>query len=329
MRVVVRGDVADECLAFLEREGLRVERVSDADEEELARKVADCDALVVGPGTPVATAVLREARRLKVVGRAGAGVAGIDVDEATRRGVVVVHTPHSNAVSEAEQALAMLLASARDLARTDADLRDGRWLKGRWADSGVELRGKTLGLVGLGPSSPLIAEAARALHLRVLACDPRETAEAAEVPLERVEPERVYADADFIVMQLPGGAGPFGDAEFAALKPGVRVVCLSGPEAVDRAALVRALESGHVAAAAVEVSADEAPASDPLAHTANVLLTAHLDAATVDARVRAFAQENRGSGGAYNTAVRHSRGDLVVMLSADDRLLPDHLATLD
>lgn len=287
MRVVVLGDVADECVASLENNGLGVSRVQVAGDDELAGLVADADALVVGPDTPVTAEVVRAGRRLRVVGRAGAGVDGVDVEEATRRGVLVVHTPHSNAVSEAEQALAMLLASARDLASTDADLRDGRWLKARWTDSGVELRGKTLGLVGLGASSPLLAEAARALRMTVLACDPRGAATAADAPLERMEPEQVYAEADFIVVQLPAGSGLFGDAELAALKAGVRVVCLSGPDALDRAALVRALESGHVAAAAVEVSADEAPSSDPLAHTANVLLTAHLAAATVDARVRA------------------------------------------
>jgi D-3-phosphoglycerate dehydrogenase len=286
-RVIVLDDLAPEGVERLVGAGFQVELGAGRDEAELPDLLPGCHALIVGPARAVTADLLRAGRDLQVVGRAGAGVDGVDVAEATRRGVLVVHTPHSNAVSEAEQALAMLLACARDLARTDADLRDGRWLKGRWADSGVELRGKTLGLVGLAASSPLLAEAARVLRMTVLSCDPRGLAASAAVPLERAEPEQVYAQADFIVVQLPDGAARFGEAELAALKPGVRVVCLSGPDVLDRAALVRALESGHVAAAAVEVSADEAPSSDPLAHTANVLLTAHLDAATVDARVRA------------------------------------------
>jgi len=290
-RVVAQGDLAPESLAYLEDEGLRVDAVAPGDQEALLQAIPEADALIAAPGSAVPADVLRAGRRLTLVARPGADVADIDVAEATRRGVIVVHTPRSNVVSEAEQALAMLLACARDLARTDADLRAGRRLKGRWADSGVEVRGKTLGLVGCADGSALLAESAGALGMRVLACDPRASADAlCGAPLERDESECVYGESDFIVVHLPAGAetdGVVGAGEFARMKQGVRFVSLSGPGVVDRAALLGALESGRVAAAALEVSAAGLRPGDALLAAQNVLLTAHLEASTADARRRA------------------------------------------
>ncbi len=291
MRVLAQGDLAPECLAYLEGEGLRVEVVASGDDEALLPAIAGCDALIAAPGNAVGAAALRAGRLLRVVGRPGAGVDDIDVAEATRQGVLVVHTPQSNVVSEAEQALAMLLACACDLARTDADVRAGRWQKGRWADSGVEVCGKTLGLIGHAESSALLAEAAGALGMRVLACDPRASADAFQgSALARDDPERVYRESDFVLVQLPAGAeteGVVGAGEFALMKAGVRLVTLSGPGVVDRAVLLGALESGRVASAALEVSAADLQPGDALLAADNVLFTAHLEASTVDARRRA------------------------------------------
>ncbi len=164
MRVLAVGDLAPECIARLEEDGLRVDARPEWGEAELAAGVDGYQALVAGPGAAVTAAVLAAGRTLAVVG-AGDGVAAIDVAAATRRGVVVVHAPDAGLVSEAEYALALMLACARDLAGADAGLRAGRSAAARRAGDGVEVRGKTLGLAGAGPSSPLLAERARALGM--------------------------------------------------------------------------------------------------------------------------------------------------------------------
>ena len=287
-RVIVLDDLAPEGVERLLGEGLAVESGAGWDEAELLRRVPGCHALVAGPGTPVTAAVLAAGGRLEVVGRAGVDVGDIDVSEATRRGIIVVHAPDSALVSEAEYALALVLACARGLAAVDADLRAGR-ARERWG-GGVEVRGKTLGVVGAGPGSALLADRARALGMTVLVCDPREPAggaAGAAGALELAEPARLYAEADFLLVQASGPAGAsLGEEELGRLKAGARVISLAGPGVVDHAALTRALEGGAVAAAAVAVAA-AGPAADPIIDAPNVVLTTRAEASTADARRRA------------------------------------------
>ncbi|HSL96784.1 MAG TPA: NAD(P)-dependent oxidoreductase, partial [Thermoleophilia bacterium] len=238
--------------------------------------------------------------RLQVVGTTGPGVDGIDVGEATRRGVVVVNAPESNVVSAGELALALLFACARGLAGADADLRAGGWEPRRWADGAVEVRGKTLGLFVSDQSSGLLIEAAGALGMRVLTAAPGESgALSPEWPVEPVDAGRLCAESDFIVVGGPAGVASaagapaavgavvLGAAEIAAMKTGVRIVDLSAGGGVEAAALSEALRGGRVAAAAVGVPGPDAPAAAVLAATPNVLLTPLLVASTADARLRA------------------------------------------
>ena len=284
MRVVILGDVAPECGARLESEGFGVDVAAGWDEDAAARRIAACDALVAGPSSPVTGAMLRVASRLRVVARAGARLEGIDVDEATRRGIIVVRTPYSDVVGRAERALAMLFACARSVVHI------GVAAARETGPETVELRGKTLGLVGLDESASALAETAQALRMNVLACEPRADIGGVASLLELVDGETVYSGSDFVVVRTPFGAGDqaaLGDAELARFRRGVRLVAPVGPGGVDAQALARGIASGQVAAAAVEVAADDAAAIAALAGRENVLLFARGDGDTREAGVRA------------------------------------------
>jgi len=275
-RVIVLEELAPEGTELLRSEGLEVDDGAGWDGDELLRRIPGCHGLIVGAAHAVTAEILRAGEALQVVGRRGLSVANVDVAEATRRGIVVVDTPQSNAISAAEQALALVLACARDLAGTHADIRAGRWEPDAWARSGVEVRGRTLGIVGPGHVAPLLSEAALALGMNVLT--------AAD------DPERIYAAADFILVDLPHGAQTealIGDAQFAQMKDGVRVISLAPAGVVDPAAWARAIESGRVAASAAAVYAGDAPLTGALAAHDRVLLAPHLEESTLDARLRA------------------------------------------
>ena len=282
-RVIVLDDLAPEGVELLVGEGLAVETGGGWDEAELLLRVPGCSAIIAGAGTPVTAALLAAGGELKVVGRAGVDVGEIDVPEATRRGIVVVHAPDSAVISEAEHALALVLACARDLSGVDAALRRGD--AARRTGDGVEVRGKTLGIIGVRPGSALLVERARALGMTVLACEPQAGADAVGA-VECVAPEQVLTQADVLVIQTPAEAELFGAAELAQLKPGARVVSPCSPGAVDLDALVTALAAGSVAGAAVAVEASAATSAAVLA-APRLLLTSAADAATLDSRRRA------------------------------------------
>ena len=282
MSVLAVGGLAPECIARLVEDGLCVDQRPEWGEAELAAGVASHAALIAGPGVPVTASVLAAGHALKVVGRAGVDAAGIDVAEATRRGIVVVHAPDAGLVSEAEHALALILSCARDLRGADAALRAGGPAP-RGSGDGVELRHKTLGLAGVSPCFSLLAERARALGMSVIACAPAGSAAAG---VDLIEPARVYAEADVLVVAAPAaGALALGEPELGQLKAGARVVSLSSA-AVDHGVLARALLDGRVAAAAATVEPDAA-ASDLLATAPHVLLTSAAESSTADARRRA------------------------------------------
>ena len=282
-RVIVLDDLAPEGVELLVGEGLAVETGVGWDEAELLLRIPGCSAIIAGPGTPVTAAVLAAGEGLRVVGRAAVDVGEIDVSEATWRGIVVVHAPDSALMSEAEHALALVLACVRDLSGADGALRRGD--TARRTGDGVEVRGKTLGIIGVRPSSALLVERARALGMTVLACEPQAGA-AAVGAVECVAPEQVLAQADVLVIQTPAEETLFGAPELAQLKPGARLVSPCSPGAVDLGALAGALSAGTVAGAAVAVTAGAAPSAAVLA-APHLLLTSAAEASTLDARRRA------------------------------------------
>ena len=292
MKVLVKEKLAPEGIAYLEAEGFGVDDGTAWDADELLKRIPDYHGLIIRSATKVTAEVIQAGVKLRVVGRAGVGVDNVDVKEATKRGVIVVNAPQSNVLSAAEHTIALIMACARNIPQAHADLKAGRWEKGKWGKGGVELRGKTLGVLGLGRIGFLVAEDARGLGMRVLAYDPFVPAERFhELGLERAEsPEAIYRDADFITVHLPKNAETIGfvdDRAFARMKTGVRVINVARGGIIDEEAWARAIESGKVVASAVDVYPKEPTTESPLFKYDSVVSTPHLGASTVEAQLRA------------------------------------------
>ena len=257
--------------------------------EELLAAVADVDALVIRSATQVTAEVLAAAPNLKVVGRAGIGLDNVDVPAATKQGVMVVNAPQSNVISAAEHTIALIMSMARNIPRADAALRDGRWERSRW--TGTELYGKTLGVVGLGRIGTLVAHRMHAFGMRLLAYDPYVSRErAAQMDVELGTLDDVLARADVITIHLPKTPetiGLIGTDELARMKQGARLVNVARGGIVDEAALAKAVESGHLGGAAVDVFVEEPTTDSPLFRLDRVVVTPHLGASTAEAQDKA------------------------------------------
>jgi D-3-phosphoglycerate dehydrogenase len=260
--------------------------------EDLLDRVADYDALVVRSATKVDAELIARAIRLKVVGRAGTGVDNVDVPAATRRGIVVCNAPESNAVSAAEHAIALMLSQARNVPQAHASLVDGRWERSKF--SGIEVTGKTLGLVGFGRIGQMVAERAKGLRMNVVAYDPFVAdPRFRELGVERAEtPEALYAQSDFISLHMaltPETRGFVDAAAFAAMKPGARLINAARGALIDQDALVDAVTSGTLGGAAIDVFPEEPCTESPLFGLPGVIVTPHLGASTAEAQDRAGA----------------------------------------
>ena len=258
--------------------------------DELLAAIPDYDALIVRSGTKVTSEVLEAGKSLKVVGRAGIGLDNVDVDAATRHGVLVVNAPQSNVLSAAEHTLALMLAQARNVPQAHSALVSGSWERERW--QGVELHGKTLGILGLGRVGTLVAQRASAFGMRLVAYDPYVgPPRAAQMGVELLEDVRdVCARADFLTVHLPktpDTVGIVGAEELRACKPGVRVVNTARGGIIDEKALVEALRNGIVAGASVDVFDGEPVTEHPLFTLPNVVVTPHLGASTAEAQDKA------------------------------------------
>lgn len=263
------------------------------DQAMLADRLAGCRALIVRNQTQVTRELIRGADRLQIVGRAGAGLDNIDVAAATDAGIVVSYAPDQNALSVAELGMGMLLSLARQLPAADRSTRAGMWA--RQAFTGVELYGKTLGVVGFGRIGFLLAMRARAFGMRVLAHDPFVSPDAVTVVesgAELVGLDELLARADVVSCHLPGTPktrGFFDRAQFEKMKPSVLFLNLARGEVVDEPALIQALQTGRVAGAGLDVRAVEPPAVSPLDEMDNVVLTPHVAAFTTEAQARVVA----------------------------------------
>ena len=253
---------------------------------ELLVAVRDADALLVRSETRVTREVLEAGERLRVVARAGAGVDNIDVVAATERGVLVINAPGGNTVAAAEHTLAMLLAAARHIAPADAALKRGEWARTRFV--GVEVRGKVLGIVGLGRVGTEVARRAQGLDMQVLVHDPYVSAEhASRLSMEPVELEPLLERADFVTVHTPlteQTRGMLGASALARMKPTAYLVNCARGGVVDEAALLAALDQGGLAGAALDVFAVEPAADNPLVRHPRVVATPHLGASTVEAQ---------------------------------------------
>jgi D-3-phosphoglycerate dehydrogenase len=311
MRVLVAENIGDSGIALLRAAGLEVEVGTSWDRVELERRIADFDGILIRSSTQVDDDLLAKADRLRVVARAGVGVDNVDVDAATRRGVVVANAPQSNVITAAEHTMALLLALARNVPQAHASLVGGAWDRARF--SGVELHEKTLGIIGFGRIGQLVAHRARGFGMRVIAFDAYLAEERfRELGVERAtNPDEIYTEADFITVHLPKNKeteGWLNAAAFAKMKDGVRILNVArGPLVVD-ADLQAALDSGKVAGAALDVFHTEPVTDHPLFGYPNVIVTPHLGASTAEATDRAGYQAAEQvvaalTGGAVTSAV--------------------------
>ncbi len=257
--------------------------------DELLAILPDYDALIVRSGVKVTAKMIAAASRLRVIGRAGVGIDNIDVDAATRAGVIVVNAPTGNVIAAAEHTIGLLLALARKIPQADASMRRGEWDRHRFM--GVELQDKVLGSLGLGRIGSLVATRAQGLRMKVIAYDPYVSAEyAANLGVELVSLDRLLAESDFITIHLPlteSTRGLLNREALARCKRGVRIVNCARGGIVDEAALLEALESGQVAGAALDVYEHEPLApDDPLRIHPNVVLTPHIAGSTAEAQER-------------------------------------------
>ena len=288
-RVLVTEKLAQRGLDLLAEAGHQVDVQLELAPDALAAVMPGAHALIVRSATQVTDRILAAGRDLQVVGRAGIGLDNVDVDAATRRGVMVVNAPQSNILSAAEHAMALLLAQARNVPQAHAALVAGRWERSKW--EGVELHGKTLGVVGLGRIGALVAQRALAFGMRLCAYDPYVSADRARtMGVELMGLEELVAQADFLTIHLPKTAetaGLIGKDLLARAKPGLRIVNAARGGILDEVALADALASGQVQGAALDVFSSEPCTDSPLFDLPGVVVTPHLGASTAEAQDKA------------------------------------------
>lgn len=288
-RILVKEKIASSGVDLL-RERFDVDLGTDWDDDELAQRIADYDGVVIRSATQVTADLIERANRLKVIGRAGIGVDNIDVDAATKRGIVVANAPESNVVAAAEHTLALMLALCRNVPQAHASLVGGKWERSRFG--GVEVYRKTLGVLGFGRIGQLVATRAKAFGMDVVAYDPFVGAERyRELGVERAQqPADIYDRADILTLHLPKSPETLNwlnDGAFEQMKDGVRIINCARGELVDYEALEQALSAGKVAGAALDVFPEEPITEHPLFHYDGVIVTPHLGASTVEAQDRA------------------------------------------
>lgn len=287
IKVFVADDVNQSGLEPLRAAGFEVEKRTGLSDVELREAVAIVNGLIVRSETKVTADLMDAAKQLRVVGRAGVGVDNIDVAAATARGIVVMNAPDGNTITTAEHTIALLISLARRVPSANASLKSGLWERKKFI--GVELQGKTLGIVGLGRIGRVVASRARAFGMNVIACDPFVAPDQArDLELESVTLEEVCERADFITVHTPLTAetrGVIGAEAFGRMKTGVRIVNCARGGLINEGALYNAITEGKVAGAALDVFEQEPPPADhPLLQLDEVIVTPHLGASTSEAQ---------------------------------------------
>ena len=285
MKIVIADPLPSSAADLLRDEGLDVDAQTGRTPEELHATLADADALIVRSATHVDADLIAKAPGLKVIARAGTGVDNVDLDAASAGGILVVNAPGANSVSVAEHTFALLLASARSIAHADAQMKAGRWEKKRLM--GTELRGKTLGVVGLGRIGREVVHRARAFGMRAVAHDPFIASQiAVDLDVELLELDELCAQADFITLHIPStGTRPLFDAErLSRCKPTLRIINTARGTLIDEAALADAIEQGVVGGAGLDVFQTEPPSDTRLTGLPQVVATPHIAGSTREAK---------------------------------------------
>ena len=286
MKIVLAEKVSPATLAVFKSEPDWKIVTHDEIKNGLPAELADADGLVVRSAVQVDDALLAAAPKLRVIGRAGVGVDNIDADAATRRGIVVMNTPGANAIAVAELTIGMMLSLARQLPKANSSMHAGKWEKKSL--QGVELRGKKLGVLGLGRIGLEVARRARSFGMEIIGHDPFVSASVArENAIQLVSTEELFREADYLTLHVgltPQTAGIINETTLASMKKGVRIVNCARGELIVEAALAEALKSGHVAGAALDVFHQEPPKDSPFFSLDNVILTPHIAGSTAEAQ---------------------------------------------
>lgn len=316
MKVLVSDHLEQSCSDILMREGFEVDKRPGLSGKELESVIGEYDALVVRSATTVTAGLITAAAKMKVIGRAGTGVDNIDVQAATRKGILVLNTPGGNTISAAEHTVSMLLSLARNIPQANMSMTNGRWERKKYI--GTEVTGKTIGIVGLGKIGREVALRCRGLAMKVVGFDPILSPDVAlKLNIELASLDDLFRRADFITFHTPltrDTRGLLNDDSFAKCKRGVRIVNCARGGIVDEEALIRALESGQVGGAALDVFEKEPPIRNPLVGHEKVIVTPHLGASTEEAQEKvaiqiaheiADALKGRGYAGVVNSDALH------------------------
>ena len=287
-KVLISDKLSDAAVQIFKDHGIDVDFMPELgkDKDKLAEIIGNYDGLAIRSATKVTPTILEKADNLKVIGRAGIGTDNIDKDAASKKGVIVMNTPFGNMITTAEHAIALMFAVARQIPEASASTHAGKWEKNRFM--GVELTGKTLGVIGAGNIGGIVCDRARGLKMKVIAYDPfLGEDKAAKMGVEKVELDDLLKRADFITLHVPltdQTRNILSRENLAKTKKGVRIINCARGGLVDEAALAELLKSGHVAGAAFDVVLEEPATENPLFNLPNVVCTPHLGAATTEAQ---------------------------------------------
>jgi D-3-phosphoglycerate dehydrogenase len=287
-KVLISDKLSEAAVQIFKDRGIDVDFQPDLgkDKDKLLEVIGQYDGLAIRSATKATEKIIAAATNLKVIGRAGIGVDNVDREAASRKGIIVMNTPFGNMITTAEHAIAMMFAVARQIPEASQSTHAGKWEKSKFM--GVELTGKTLGVIGAGNIGSIVCDRARGLKMKVIAMDPFLSEErATEIGVEKVELDELLTRADFITMHVPLTADTkniLSAENLAKTKKGVRIINCARGGLVDEAALAELLKSGHVAGAAFDVFAEEPAKENPLFNLPNVVVTPHLGAATSEAQ---------------------------------------------
>jgi D-3-phosphoglycerate dehydrogenase len=288
MKVLVADPIAQEGIDLLNKYA-QVDVKTKHTPEELSAIIGDYDALIVRSQTQVTADIIEAGKKLQVIGRAGVGVDNIDINAASQHGIIVVNAPTGNTVSAAEHTIALMMSLARNIPQANASLKSHQWKRSDFM--GIEVRGKTLGIIGLGNVGSEVARRARGLEMKLIGYDPIISAErAANLQVELVPLAQLIKEADFITLHIPlteATRNIIGEKELATVKPNVRIINAARGGLIDNDALVKAIKENRVAGAAVDVFENEPCTESPLFECDKVIVTPHLGASTTEAQTLA------------------------------------------
>lgn len=287
-RLLISESVDASCKKILEENGIKVAEKKNLTKDELLAEIKDYDGLIIRSGTKVTADVINAAKNLKIIGRAGTGVDNVDIDASTRNGIIVMNTPNGNTISAAELTCAMIMCLARKIPQGAASMRAGNWERKKFM--GMELYGKTLGIVGLGRIGKEVATRMQSFGMKTIGYDPIIPAEVvAKFGVEFVSLDYLWPHSDFITVHtplMPSTEGLLNDETFAKCKKGVKVINCARGGIIDENALLRAMESGQCGGAALDVFVEEPPKNLCLVNHPNVIACPHLGASTYEAQER-------------------------------------------